>query len=91
MITVAVTLGLLVIPALGTPLSTSTEPLIRGPTGLNLAPVVSHPAAEQALIPNQYIVVLKPEATVKDVHAHTLLVQEHHEVSHFANVVRAAT
>ncbi|KAG9093205.1 serine protease [Ceratobasidium sp. 370] len=79
MITVAVTLGLLVVPALGTPLSTSTEPFARVPTGLNLAPVVSHPTAEQALIPNQYIVVLKPEATVKDVHAHTLLVQEHHE------------
>ncbi|KAG9086218.1 serine protease, partial [Ceratobasidium sp. 392] len=81
MITVAVTLGLLVVPALGTPLSTSTEPLARGLTGLNLAPVVSHPSAEQALIPNQYIVVLKPEATVKDIHAHTLLVQEHHEAA----------
>ncbi|QRV98058.1 hypothetical protein RhiJN_26077 [Ceratobasidium sp. AG-Ba] len=79
MITVAVTLGLLVVPALGTPLSTSTEPISRSTTGLNLAPVVSHPSAEQALIPNQYIVVLKPEATVHDVRAHTLLVQEHHE------------
>ncbi|KAG9089915.1 serine protease [Ceratobasidium sp. UAMH 11750] len=87
MITVAVTLATLAIPALATPLSTSTEPLARGLTGLNLAPVVSHPTAEPALIPNQYIVVLKPEATVKDVHAHTLLVQEHHEVSHFATVV----
>ncbi|KAG8742926.1 serine protease [Ceratobasidium sp. 414] len=85
MITVAVTLGLLVVPALGTPLSTSTEPLARGPIGLNLAPVVSHPTAEQAVIPNQYIVVLKPEATVKDLHAHTLLVQEHHEADPLAD------
>ncbi|KAG8693631.1 serine protease [Ceratobasidium sp. 394] len=84
MITVAVTLATLAIPALATPLSTSTEPLARGLTGLNLAPVVSHPTAEPALIPNQYIVVLKPEATVKDVHAHTLLVQEHHEADPLA-------
>jgi len=85
MITVAVTLGLLAVPAFGTPLSTSTEPLARGPTGLNLAPVVSHPVAEPALIPNQYIVVLKPEATVHDVRAHTLLVQEHHEADPLAD------
>ncbi|GAB1523234.1 proteinase B [Rhizoctonia solani] len=81
MITVAVTLGLLAVPALATPLSTSTEPLIRGNVGLNLAPVVSHPSAEQAIIPNQYIVVLKPEATLDDLNAHAMAVQSHDETS----------
>ncbi|CAE6354456.1 unnamed protein product [Rhizoctonia solani] len=81
MITVAVTLGLLVVPALGSPLSTSTEPLIRGNVGLNLAPIVSHPSAEQAIIPNQYIVVLKPEATLDDLNSHAMAVQSHDEAS----------
>ncbi|CEL52675.1 hypothetical protein RSOLAG1IB_05880 [Rhizoctonia solani AG-1 IB] len=81
MITVAVTLGLLVAPALATPLSTSTEPLIRGNVGLNLAPVVSHPSAEQAIIPNQYIVVLKPEATLDDLNSHAMAVQSHDETN----------
>ncbi|QRW25382.1 Retrovirus-related Pol polyprotein from transposon TNT 1-94 [Rhizoctonia solani] len=60
---------------------TSTEPLIRGNVGLNLAPVVSHPSAEQAIIPNQYIVVLKPEATLDDLNAHAMAVQSHDETS----------
>ncbi|EUC62452.1 protease rh-p3, putative, partial [Rhizoctonia solani AG-3 Rhs1AP] len=73
MITVAVAAVLLVVPALGSPLSTSTEPLIRGNVGLNLAPIVSHPTAEQAIIPNQYIiVVLKPEATLDDLNSSAL-------------------
>ncbi|KAJ1306096.1 hypothetical protein OPQ81_010807 [Rhizoctonia solani] len=79
MITVAVTIGLLAVPALATPLSTSTEPLFRGNVGLNLAPVVSHPSAEQAIIPNQYIVVLKPEATLDDLNSHAMSVQAHDE------------
>lgn len=79
MITVAVAAVLLAVPALGTPLSTSTEPLLRGHVGLNLAPVVSHPTAEQAIIPNQYIVVLKPEATLDDLNAHAMSVQSHDE------------
>ncbi|KDN37183.1 hypothetical protein RSAG8_10315, partial [Rhizoctonia solani AG-8 WAC10335] len=70
MITIAVAAVLLAVPALGTPLSTSTEPLIRGNVGLNLAPLISHPTAEQAIIPNQYIVVLKPEASFDDLNAH---------------------
>jgi cerevisin len=81
MITVAVTLGLLAVPALGTPLSTSTEPLLRGNVGLNLAPVVSHPSAEQAIIPNQYMVVLKPEATLDDLNSHAMAVQSHDEAN----------
>ncbi|CUA67049.1 Subtilisin-like protease 8 [Rhizoctonia solani] len=81
MITVAVAVGLLVAPALASPLSTSTEPLIRGNVGLNLAPVVSHPAAEQAIIPNQYIVVLKPEATLDDLNSHAMAVQSHDETN----------
>ncbi|CAE7063169.1 unnamed protein product [Rhizoctonia solani] len=72
MITVAVAAVFLAVPALASPLSTSTEPLIRGNVGLNLAPIVSHPTAEQAIIPNQYIVVLKPEATLDDLNAHSL-------------------
>lgn len=82
MITVAVTL-LLAAPAFGSPLATATDSLLRGNVGLNLAPVVSHPAAEQALIPNQYIVVLKPEA---DLNAHSLAVQAHHEVGRLRHV-----
>ncbi|CAE6475255.1 unnamed protein product [Rhizoctonia solani] len=79
MITVAVAAVFLAVPALGTPLSTSTEPLLRGNVGLNLAPVVSHPSAEQAIIPNQYMVVLKPEATLDDLNAHAMAVQSHDE------------
>ncbi|KAH7334794.1 protease [Rhizoctonia solani] len=81
MITVAVAAVLLAVPALGSPLSTSTEPLIRGNVGLNLAPVVSHPTAEQAIIPNQYIVVLKPESTLDDLNAHAMAVQSHDETN----------
>jgi len=79
MITVAVAAVFLAAPALASPLSTSTEPLLRGNVGLNLAPVVSHPTAEQAIIPNQYIVVLKPEATLDDLNSHAMAVQSHDE------------
>jgi hypothetical protein len=69
MITVAVALAAVALPALGSPLSTSTEPLVRGTVGLNLAPIFSHPAAEQALIPNQYIVVLDQDAATDQANA----------------------
>jgi len=81
MITVAVAAVLLAVPALGSPLSTSTEPLIRGNVGLNLAPIVSHPTAEQAIIPNQYIVVLKPEATLDDLNEHAASIQAHDQTN----------
>ncbi|CAE6458303.1 unnamed protein product [Rhizoctonia solani] len=81
MITVAVAAILLAVPALGGPLGTSTEPLIRSNVGLNLAPIVSHPSAEHAIIPNQYIVVLKPEATLDDLNAHATAVQSHDEMN----------
>ncbi|CAE6425211.1 unnamed protein product, partial [Rhizoctonia solani] len=82
---IAVAAVLLAVPALGTPLSTSTEPLIRGNVGLNLAPLISHPTAEQAIIPNQYIVVLKPEASFDDLNAHATAVQSHDETNPLAD------
>ncbi|CAE7221910.1 unnamed protein product [Rhizoctonia solani] len=85
MIVVAVAAVLLAVPALGTPMSASTKPPIRGNVGLNLAPIVSHPAAEQYIIPNQYIVVLKPGATLDDLNAHVKAVQSHDEASRFSS------
>ncbi|KAG8738119.1 serine protease [Ceratobasidium sp. 414] len=79
MITVAVTFTLLAASGLGSPLAAS-EARSHGPTAL--APVLS---SSSAFIPNQYIVVLKPEATAEDVHAHTMLVQQFHEAAPLTN------
>ncbi|KEP47378.1 subtilisin-like serine protease family protein [Rhizoctonia solani 123E] len=79
MITFALVAVLLAFPALGSPLSTSAESLIPGGGGLDLAPIISRPSAEQTAIPNQYIVVLKPEATLDDLNAHAAAVQSYDE------------
>ncbi|KAG9079588.1 serine protease, partial [Ceratobasidium sp. UAMH 11750] len=78
MITVAVAIGLLIVSALGSPLTSNAR--VDG-----LAPVIS---SSDAFIPDQYIVVLKPEATVQDVHAHTALIRQFHEAAPLTNSSR---